>query len=90
MPPDDGFGSDDEDGGEKVAEAPREGREHPSVEGPKARTLDLPAQDDDLLAQEEVLRDEQGAGGHEGEHEVPKNLQEGGHGSSGLTTRQVE
>jgi hypothetical protein len=71
VPPDDGLGPNDEDGGEKVAEPPGQGREQPSVEGAQARSLDLPAQDDDLLAQEQVLGDERGAWGHEGEHEVP-------------------
>ena len=65
--------------------SPREGREQPTIEGPKARTLDLPSQHDDLLAQEQVLGDERGAGGQDREHEVSQKLQEGGHGSSGLT-----
>lgn len=50
---------------------PAKAREQPSVEGPPSRTLDLPARNDDLLAQEDVLRDEHGTGNHEGEHEVP-------------------
>jgi hypothetical protein len=71
MPADDGFGFHDKDGGEKVAKPARDGREHPSVEGPQTRTLDLPAQDDDLLAQQEVLRDEHRTGSHEGDYQVP-------------------
>lgn len=86
MPPDDGFGPHDEDGREEVAEPPGESREEPSVEGAQARSLDLPAQYDDLLAQEEVFRDEHGAWGHEGEHEVSYELEESSHGGSGLTT----
>ena len=45
----------------------------------------MPSQHDDLLAQEQVLGDERGAGGQDREQEVSQKLQEGGHGSSGLT-----
>jgi hypothetical protein len=37
------------------------------------------------LAQQEVLRDEEGVGDYEREQEVSQKLQEDGHGSSGLT-----
>ena len=85
MPPDEGFGPYHKDRGEKVAEVPHEGREQPTIEGPKTRTLDLPSRHDDLLAQEQVLGDERGAGGQDREQEVSQKLQEGGDGSSGLT-----
>ena len=85
MPPDEGFGPCHKDRGEEVAEVPHEGREQPTIEGPKARALDLSAQRDDSLTQEQVLRDERDAGSQHGEHEVSQKLQEGGHGSSGLT-----
>ena len=48
MPPDEGFGPYHKDRGEEVAEVLHEGREQPTIEGPKARTLDLPSQHDDL------------------------------------------
>jgi hypothetical protein len=64
---------------------PDEGREQPTIEGPKTRTLDFPSQHDALLAQEQVLGDERGAGGQNREQEVSQKMQAGGHGSSGLT-----
>jgi len=85
VPPDKGFGPYYKDRCEEVTESPDEGCEQPSVEGPKARTLGLPTQHNDLLTQEEVLGDERGARSHEREHEVSRKLQEGGHDSSGLT-----
>ncbi len=49
---DEGFGPYHKDSGEEVADVPHEGREQPTIEGPKERTLDLPSQHDDLLAQQ--------------------------------------
>jgi hypothetical protein len=85
VPPDEGFGPNDQYRREEATKSPGDRREQPLIEGPKARTLDLPAQHDDLLAQEQVLCDQRGAGGQEREHEVSQKLQEGGHGSYGLT-----
>jgi hypothetical protein len=74
VPPDEGFGPYDQDRREEATKSPGEGREQPSIEGPKARTLDLPAQHDDLLAQEQVLSEQRGAGGQQREHKFSQKL----------------
>lgn len=84
VPPDDGLGPDNQDGGKQFAEPPGQGRDQPPVAGLQERTLDLPVQDDDLLAQEEVLGDRHG--GPRRQVRSPVRVQEGDHGGSGPNT----
>jgi len=57
MPAEDGLGPHDQNGTEETAEPAGEGGQEPAVERLQAGTLHLAAQDDELVAKEQVFGD---------------------------------
>ena len=58
MPPNDGLGLDEQHGVQQVPESPSQGRNEPSVEPTPPGVFDLPTDDDELLAKEQVFGDQ--------------------------------
>ena len=70
MPADDGVGLDDEDGVEQTPEPAGQGGDQPAVKEPKAWSGDAAAQDDELLAEQQVLGQQHRPGSHQGQQDV--------------------
>jgi len=70
MPAEDGLGPHDQNGAEKTTDPPGQGSQKPAVERLQAGTLHLAAQDDELVAKEEILGDQGGTASGEVEEEI--------------------
>jgi hypothetical protein len=80
MPADDGLGFHDEDGVHEAVEAAGQRTDEPAIESAQARAFDLAADDDELLAKDQVLGDQGCAGRDEGQDDVEPEAKEGDHG----------
>jgi hypothetical protein len=67
-------------------EATGQSTDEPAIESAQARAFDLAADDDELLAKEQVLGDQGCAGRNEGQDEVEQEAKEADHGSRPRTT----
>lgn len=81
MPADDGLGFHEEHSVHEAVEAARQRTDEPAIESAQARAFDLAADDDELLAEDQVLGDQGCAGRDEGQDEVEHEAKEADHGS---------
>lgn len=76
MPADDGLGFHEEHSVHKAVEATRQRTDEPVIGSAQARAVDLAADDDELLAKNEVLGDQGCVGRDEGRDEVDQEAKE--------------
>ena len=81
VPADDGLGFHEQHDVHEAVEAAGQGTDEPAIESAQARAFDLAADDDELLAKEQVLGDQGCAGRDEGQDEVEQEAKEADHGS---------
>jgi hypothetical protein len=89
VPADDGLGFHEEDGVQEAVEAAGQRTDEPAIESAQARAFDLAANDDELLAKDQVRGDEGCPGRAEGQNDVEQEAKEGGHGSDRVTRWSV-
>ena len=87
MPTDDGLGIYKQDGAQEVPEASGQGTYESPLESAPARAFDLAADDDELLAEDQVLGDQGCPGRDEGQDDVEQEAKEGDHDSERLPRR---
>ena len=80
MPADEGLGLDQEDGVQQSARSGGDGGQDPALRRPEERALDLPAQPDQLLAEQKVLGEEERPWSEEPEHGAEEQAAKGEHG----------
>jgi hypothetical protein len=84
VPADDRLGLHEQDRIEQEPEPPGQGSHQPSVERAPPRAVDLPADDDELLAQDQVLGQQDRPRRDEGQDQVEEEAQEGEHRTESL------
>jgi hypothetical protein len=80
VPADDGVGFHEQDGVPQAPEAAGQCTEEPPIEAAPPRSFDLSADDDDLLAKEQVLGDQHCPGCEDGQDDIEQEAKEGDHG----------
>jgi hypothetical protein len=81
VPADDGLGFHEEHGVQEAVEAAGQRTDDPAIESVQARAFDLAADDDELLAKDQILGDQGCPGCDEGQDEVEQKAKEADHGS---------
>jgi hypothetical protein len=81
VPADDGLGFHEEHGVQEAVEAAGQRTDEPAIESAQARAFDLAADDNELLAKDQVFGDQGCSGGDEGQDEVEEEAKEANHGS---------
>jgi hypothetical protein len=81
VPADEGLWFHEQHDVHEAVEAAGQGTDEPAIESAQSRAFDLAADDDKLLAKEQVLGDQGCAGRDEGQDEVEQEAKEADHGS---------
>lgn len=89
MPADDGLGFYEQDGVPQAPKAPSKCTEEPPIKSAPPRSFDLAADDDELLAKDQVLGDQCCPGPDEGQDDVEQEAKESDHGNERLPRRPV-
>ena len=89
MPADDGLGLYEQDGVPQAPKAAGQCTEEPPIKSAPPRSFDLAADDDELLAKDQVLGDQGCPRRDEGQDDVEQEAKEGDHDSERLPRRPV-